>query len=129
MNAPAITLPWPDPLLNPNSRAHWRPIAKATAAARRYAWAVCNDERPQVTPFILVRHTPPDRRLRDQGNMKDALKAYYDGIQDASGINDREFRVHHIFAEPQKPGKVEFSFHASERDVIAILADNQRETQ
>ena len=56
---------------------------------------------------MTITFVPPDRRHRDDDNMIASLKAARDGIADALGVNDRRFRPNYVFAEPEKPGRVE----------------------
>jgi len=115
------SFPWPDPLLNPNSNSHWRPVAKAKKAARIATRTFIGHPiyAPILTPFILATHYPPDERHRDQDNMKSALKSYLDGIADASGINDRKFRVYHVFPAPREKGSVTFTFYPSHAELLS----------
>lgn len=56
---------------------------------------------------LTITFVPPDRRQRDHDNMIASTKALQDGIADALGVNDRRFRASYVFAEPEKPGRVE----------------------
>ncbi len=56
---------------------------------------------------VVMRFYPPDRRHRDDDNMIGSMKAARDSIAEALGVNDRRFRPHYIFAEPEKPGRIE----------------------
>ena len=56
---------------------------------------------------MTITFVPPDRRHRDDDNMIASLKSARDGIADALGVNDRRFRPNYVFAEPEKPGRVE----------------------
>lgn len=106
-----IELSWPDKILSPNSRAHWRRRAHATALARKEAYYATKAAKVGVAagdvPVIL--HTtlcPPDRRARDMDNAISAGKAQRDGIADALGVNDKHFRLSFAWGEPVKGGKV-----------------------
>ena len=91
----SISLPWPDRVLSPNSRAHWSRRAKAVKAARTLAYWLAHmgmtDLPDGPVPVRVVFH-PPDKRGRDLDNMLASCKAYLDGISDAYGINDNRFR-------------------------------------
>jgi hypothetical protein len=114
-----IVLPWPDRRLSPNARIHWRAKAPVTQKARadatlatfaalngglREARAALHGEAPIA---LTVTFYPPDRRHRDDDSMVGSFKAARDGIADALAVNDRRFRPHYVFAEPEKPGKIE----------------------
>lgn len=90
----SISLPWPDPVLSPNSRAHWSRRAKAVKAARTQAYWLAHmgmtDLPDGPVPVRVVFH-PPDKRGRDLDNMLASCKAYLDGISDAYGVNDARF--------------------------------------
>lgn len=122
-----IVLPWPDKRLSPNARIHWRAKTKPKAQARadgayatfaalngglREARAALHGDGPIA---LTVTFYPPDRRHRDDDNMIGAFKHLRDGIADALAVNDRRFRPHYVFAEPEKPGRVEVVIDRSVR--------------
>lgn len=113
-----IILPWPDKRLNPNSRVHWRVKAPVTAKARGDAKLATYEAMGGLREVrsalhgdhkigLTVTFYPPDRRHRDDDGMIGAFKAARDGIADALGVNDRRFRPQYVFAEPDKPGRIE----------------------
>jgi crossover junction endodeoxyribonuclease RusA len=55
---------------------------------------------------IHVTFYPPDNR-GDRINFPNRMKAYFDGIADALGVNDKRFVPHFYFCKPEKPGRVE----------------------
>lgn len=106
-----IELAWPDKILSPNSRAHWRRRAVVTAAARKEGYYVTKAAKIgiQAGDVPVTLHTvlcPPDRRARDMDNAISAGKAHRDGIADALGIDDKHFRLSFAWGEPVKGGKV-----------------------
>jgi crossover junction endodeoxyribonuclease RusA len=106
-----IELPWPYRKLHPNSRPHWRDKAKATKAAREFAHWTAKQAKLVIAPGTLVRvrpvFVPPTYHARDVDGLLASLKAYLDGIADATGINDRNFRLGEARIEPFKaPGSV-----------------------
>lgn len=114
-----IVLPWPNAGLSPNARLHWKPKADLKAAARADAAKEvlaqvppCDRYRLRQAEVIPVTITfyPPDKRHRDDDNMIGSFKAARDGIADALGVNDRRFRPHYFFAEPEKPGRITVDF-------------------
>lgn len=104
-----LVLPWPDKSLNQNARDRWASI-KAKRAARKEAWALALQARVPTDPQAVLRfsYCPPDRRARDVQNMPAMLKAAIDGIADAMGCDDRNFRPQFPdrFGEPCKGGAV-----------------------
>lgn len=113
-----ITLPWPDSKLSPNARLHWRAkVGPKQDAKRRAAWLTVAADGFHAARSALqgsddkipVRVTfyPPDKRHRDDDNMIGSFKSWRDGIADALAIDDRRFRPHYIFADPEKPGRIE----------------------
>lgn len=66
------------------------------------AFRASDEPIPMTVTFI-----PPDRRHRDDDGMIGSFKHARDGIADALGVNDRRFRPTYVFAEPEKPGRVE----------------------
>lgn len=92
-----VTLPWPPKILSPNARPHHMALYKAKRAYRQACmWqAMADGIRPNVsyrTPLTVeVEFIPPDRRPRDRDNMIAAMKAGFDGLADALGVDDRHF--------------------------------------
>ena len=109
----AVSLPWPDRLLSPNSRSHWAAKAKATRAARFTAFMATRAEftRPPRPPkwervALAVTFNPPSRRRYDRDNLQSSLKAYFDGIADWLGVDDYFFEPTYAMGEPVKGGAV-----------------------
>lgn len=125
-----IVLPWPDKKLSPNyrSRSHW-PVTAAKKAAREAAHILTTISIPlsdkkaiaagEGSIPMTVTFYPPDKRHRDDDNMVGSFKSLRDGIADALGVNDRRFRPHYIFAEPEKPGRIE----------VVLPVDNSHESR
>ncbi|MDO6587352.1 hypothetical protein Q4543_17710 [Salipiger sp. 1_MG-2023] len=101
MNRLTIKLPWPPAALNPNKRKHWAALAAAKAAYRRECWAeACawGVNRFKVKQLgVHLEFYPPDRRKRDDDNMIAAFKAGRDGLADAVGVDDAEWRTTYAF--------------------------------
>jgi crossover junction endodeoxyribonuclease RusA len=53
-----------------------------------------------------VTFQPPDKRRRDRDNLQASLKAHFDGIADALGVNDSLFVPTYAIGEPVKGGAV-----------------------
>lgn len=114
-----ISLPWPDKRLSPNARSHWSRTSRVKRNARQEAALLARAALgPGVKAIgvelaeggsipVKITFYPPDRRFRDDDNMIASFKAARDGIADALGIDDRKFRPHYHFAEPEKPGRIE----------------------
>lgn len=114
-----ISLPWPDPRLTPNSkrRKHWRSYQGVIRDARALAWGITLEAVPVALREALaasdghipmtITFYPPDRRHRDDDGMIGAFKHARDGIADALKVDDRRFKPHYVFADPEKPGRVE----------------------
>ena len=97
-----VELPWPSPLLSPNSRVHWSQRARATKKARADArvatYAALGPERGPYAEYggpIAVRMAfrPPDMRRRDLDGMLSRCKSALDGIADALGVDDSRFTL------------------------------------
>lgn len=109
-----IALPWPDRVLHPNSRAHWRALATAKKKARADAYLLAIDagcrrmQLPGSGPLRLwLDFSPPDRRRRDLDGCVSSMKATIDGIADALGIDDSRFSWHSAaMREPAPQGLV-----------------------
>jgi crossover junction endodeoxyribonuclease RusA len=105
-----VTLPWPNKVLSPNARAHWRKKHKANVLSKTdTAWALApwrtekiTTERAKVT---MVFH-PPDKRRRDLDNLIAAMKGATDGISSAIGIDDSKFELSYSMGSVEPPGSV-----------------------
>lgn len=109
-------LPWPDKLLSPNARVHWRRKHGVTKAARSEAcFITANAIRPKPdwpsANVAMVFH-PPDNRRRDRDNIIASMKAANDGIADAIGIDDSRFVSSYAMGEPIKGGVVRVTITA-----------------
>lgn len=93
-----VVLPWPDWGLSPNSRKHYREKAALTKEARHEA-KLLSLSGLDVDNYVdgeklwaLWIFREPDRRRRDTGNMRAAMKAAQDGVFDALKIDDSNIR-------------------------------------
>lgn len=108
-----VTLPWPADCLWPNGpNSHRMKVARQRGKARESAWAlskVAQLSAPETRPITvqLVIHPKPRGPLPDADNCVAACKAYFDGIADALGVNDRDFVFPPVeFRERRKGGAV-----------------------
>jgi len=89
-----LFLPWPPRELSPNARVHR--LAKAKIAKRYraecYLLAKATGIKLSQKSHITVIFFPPDLRRRDLDNCLASIKSGLDGVADAWGINDRDFR-------------------------------------
>lgn len=112
-----VLLPWPDKRLSPNARMFYRKLAEVKKLARDTAHKETLAQLPlqarqsvaqgEERIPLTITFFPPDKRLRDDDNMVASFKAYRDGIADALHVDDRRFRPHYVFSDPDKPGRVE----------------------
>lgn len=115
---PTFDLPWPDKLLSPNARVHWRRKSPLTKAARTTAATLAGaafptkPEWPSAT-VAMVFH-PPDNRRRDRDNLIASMKAANDGIADAIGIDDCRFVSSYAMGEVVKGGLVRVTIGPAE---------------
>lgn len=118
-----IVLPWPDKALSPNGRAHWRTVAEKKGKARDDAfWLTkkANTGAGKLTGHesgYAVRCTfhPKTRHPVDQDNCLASMKAAFDGIAAAIGVDDRHFAMHTpVIAEPVKGGQVIVNIEVTE---------------
>ena len=56
---------------------------------------------------VAITFRPPDRRARDLDNCLAAFKSGLDGIADALGVNDNQFKLSMQMGAPVKYGAVE----------------------
>ncbi|MFL1404212.1 hypothetical protein ACJO2E_02560 [Marinobacter sp. M1N3S26] len=106
-----VVLPWPDKVLSPNSRAHWRNKHRVGKRYRQNCrmftheamqinqWDVqaLRDQVAAGNPIhVFLDFHPPNRQRRDDDNVVAAFKAGRDGLADALGIDDENFRTHPV---------------------------------
>jgi crossover junction endodeoxyribonuclease RusA len=105
-----VELAWPVRTLNPNEKPHWARKAKAVKSARTaafYATRAVTTIKPNWKGAALsVTFCPPDKRRRDEQNCIISAKALIDGIADALGVDDSQFRITYAMGEPIKGGSV-----------------------
>jgi Holliday junction resolvase RusA-like endonuclease len=106
----SFELPFPLRGLSPNSRLSWRAKASVTARYREMCgWAAKEAMQqhglkgPLHPPVVAeVTFELPDRRRRDEDNLKASMKAAWDGLVDAGLLVDDDiarFRVVVLGAE------------------------------
>jgi len=107
-----IELPWFDSTLTPNgSQGNWRKKAAAKKKQRAESCLITkttiqNKPRGETLEIKLTYH-PPDRRRRDLDNCLAATKGALDGVADALGVDDRNFRPITVdFGDVCKGGKI-----------------------
>lgn len=105
-----IELPFPAKILWPNGRGHWAAKARAVRSARDWAaWQVVGGYRKnphwKSAKLHWVIH-PKTAHPIDDDAPPYALKSYRDGIADALGIDDKNFRATYEFGPPVKGGAV-----------------------
>lgn len=113
-----LCLPWPDKKLSPNARQHWAQRSAAVKRARSQAYLLTRGSMSQpgeawdkmlaATPSdrINVRLTfePPARYRYDIDNLVARMKSSLDGIADAIGVDDYNFRLERpVMSDPHKP--------------------------
>lgn len=104
-----IVLPWPSSALSPNARGHWAFKAKAVKAARNvayYSTLEAGNKGVAVPPVVVVTFCPPDNRARDLDNMIASFKAYQDGVAQAIGVDDSQWRVAYQRGPVKRGGEV-----------------------
>jgi crossover junction endodeoxyribonuclease RusA len=109
-----LTLPWPHKSLQPNARVHRMQKAKYAKEYRSTCYWLAKQAKP-IKGHLLILFSPPTRQARDLDNCLAALKAGLDGIADAWGINDREFRPLTIDFSGQTGGFIEISLYNQEK--------------
>ena len=122
-----LTLPWPPKILSPNARSHWAPKAKAKKAYRQIGYLLaCNSKRQAWVGDLRVWLTfaPPSRRHFDHDGLISRMKAGFDGIADALGIDDNRFRIERPeIVAPVKGGQVRVRIEQDRVRELTDLAD------
>jgi len=105
-----LELPWFNPCLAPNRPEHYREKAAARKKQRADAYLIAstiqNKPRGETLALSIMFH-PPTNHRRDLDNCLAAIKGAIDGIADAIGIDDTNFRPITIdFGEDCVGGKI-----------------------
>lgn len=111
-----VHLPWPDPSLAPNRKngKHWTAThaakGKRLADARILTLQAMRQHDyvpPAGTLALVVTFHAPDKRRRDLDNLLAAMKADFDGVSQALGVDDQLFNPLTLRrGEPVKGGAV-----------------------
>jgi len=88
-----ILLPFPDKILQPNARCHWRVKAKATKANREQVKLLCIireviPEEPITNALVTFHFRKKTKRKQDADNALAWLKSTIDGLVDAGVFSD-----------------------------------------
>ena len=94
----------PDRDLSPNSRNHWRTVAKAKRDAKAETYYLCRESGIPEHPFekatITVTFKVNNKRRRDIDNLFAMLKPYIDGLVVAGVlVDDSADRVRYVINE------------------------------
>jgi hypothetical protein len=125
-----VRIAWPEPSLWQNARLNVFTKAKAVKRAKEMAWiealAAGIKRLPRCEGYtICCTFTPPKGSRHDRMNMRDACKAYFDGIALALGVNDRTFTPGtDCFNLPDGEGRVEIEVTVT--DAWQHIADAAR---
>lgn len=91
-----INLPWPHKDLSPNARGHWGKKATATKKARadgyKASQAAGAHKIAAGAAHVTTTFFPPTKASFDDDNLQARCKAYFDGIADAIGLDDKHFK-------------------------------------
>lgn len=116
----AITLPWPDRSLHPNSRKHFMVKARAAKAARQTAgWcakeAGIRPNDPDIPAELKVTaiFSPPNARAHDLDGLLSSIKSQLDGIADALGTDDSKWQIAIRKEAPVKGGSVRIELESA----------------
>ena len=104
-----LDLPFPPGILNPNSRKHWRPHAKAKKKYRQDCHWLSINTKPEIQGgkiYLKITFHPPCKRKRDKDNMIAAFKAGQDGMADAWGVDDSLFNASYHVGDIVKHGSI-----------------------
>ena len=104
-----LVLPWPPKELSPNVSSHWAAKGRLRKKLRSdcYMLAYAAGVKPQdgVEGYSIgLIFCPPSGRHFDADNLVARCKGLLDGVADAAGVNDRNFRLEApVIARPKPP--------------------------
>lgn len=107
-----IIFPWFPKELNPNSTCYFRKKAQIKALYRTEGYnrtmeALQTQDIDKNVKEMRFTFYKPDNRHRDADNMLAAMKSGIDGMADALGINDRQFKTIVIHVADKIGGYIE----------------------
>lgn len=105
-----VVIPWPPKNLSPNARVHRLARAQSAKVYREAAYTLAKASKlaSQGVGSVALEITfyGPDKRRRDLDNCLAAIKSGLDGIADAIGINDAQWRDIRICFSDEVAGMV-----------------------
>lgn len=88
-----VWLPFPPPELMPNRKSHWAKKSGYAEKAKFDAWLVSKHLKGRTGRYGLgCIFLMPDNVHRDTDNLVAAMKNAFDGMSEAMGVNDAQFR-------------------------------------
>lgn len=113
-NGIMLSLPFPDPILNPNAHVHWSKKNRARYDLKEACYYLILERGVKLDPdrhyTVSLTFCPPNNRKRDRDNLLAAYKAGLDGMCLALGIDDSTIHpVPEIGPVVSPLGKVEVS--------------------
>lgn len=92
-----VTLPWPPASLSPNTRQHWRALARAKKAYRHVCATQARIQglrKIDATRLnVALLFVPPNRRAFDLDNLLARMKSGLDGLSDVLGVDDSNWTL------------------------------------
>ena len=118
-NGVYLTLPFPDPILNPNAHVHWSRKNKPRKVAQKAGYYIALEKGVKLNPLkrydVSMVFCPPDERKRDLDNLSASMKAALDGMCRALGIDDKQIRPVPDWGPCVEGGKVEIIIKLHEK--------------
>ena len=122
----SLTLPWPPSILSGHAKGGWRDKAQATKSFRRTAHYAALEAKwnhiiiPDGDIKFKITFTPPDNKS-DRVNYVNRIKAYYDGIADALGVNDSRFCIPEFHVNPADKKSAGVVFEILDIDAQVVI--------
>jgi len=120
-----IIFNWPPKELNPNSRGHFYQLAKVKKKYRKDCFYIAKSSgitppKTESKPHLYIIFQPPDLRRRDLDNCLASIKAGLDGLADAWGVDDHNFKLTIEMDTENTNGKVLIGFKPDGTDRMGI---------
>lgn len=107
-----IELPFPSSDLAGHSSAHFWKLRPVIARHREWAYNAALGARialPETGDIILAVHFIPPNNRGDRLNYSNRMKAYFDGLADGFGVNDKRVVPYYTYGAPEAPGVVQIN--------------------
>lgn len=107
-----IELPFPPSSLSGHNSQHFWKVRPIIRRHREWACIAARASKialPAEGDIVLAVHFVPPHNRGDRLNYGNRMKAYFDGLADGFGVNDKRFVPYYTYGEATAPGVVQIN--------------------